>query len=464
VAILVALAAAGTAQGAPLVSLAPLRGDPEPALVRQLRSELCAAFECEPWHRVSTADSPDIAKARRRGVAGILTGFMAERRGRPVLSLSLLTRSRKPTMKWRLDLNRQGALDTRVMRLLIEDLETHLGGSAHAPPEPVDAPPPPRVTPPPPPEPLGIDLRPSRERAAAPPPPPPRENPVPLPPPPLGLARTPRPDAPAAPPAMPAAPAPGSPPAVAAGRRAAPERSPRWLAVELGLFAARRELRFQTAGLGAAQLREYSAPAITGPLLRLEVFPAAPFTQGLAAGAGLFGSYRLSVGLRTRTDAGEPRSSEISRLVLGATWRSPPLSTLRIVLAPSVSYQSLKAVVQPAIPGLADAKLSGVKGGLDLEFRSGRSLSFLMGGGYVKWTTAQDLVEGSVAFFPGGSASAIELEVGMSVAVLRWLSIRLLGEYSSTRYSFEADPTGVYSASGARDTYLGGRLVLRATD
>ena len=152
-AILIALAAAGTAQGAPFISLAPLRGDPVPALVRQLRSELCDAFECEPWHRVSTADSPDIAKARRQGVAGILTGLIAERRGRPVLSLSLLTRSRKPTMKWRLDLNRQGMLDARVMRLLVKDLETHLGGPAHATPGPAGAPPPPRVTPPPSPRP-----------------------------------------------------------------------------------------------------------------------------------------------------------------------------------------------------------------------------------------------------------------------------------------------------------------------
>lgn len=32
-----------------------------------------------------------------------------------------------------------------------------------------------------------------------------------------------------------------------------------------------------------------------------------------------------------------------------------------------------------------------------------------------------------------------------------------------TRYAFEADATGVYRATGATDTSLGGRIVLRAT-
>jgi len=233
--------------------------------------------------------------------------------------------------------------------------------------------------------------------------------------------------------------------------------------VEVGVFALGRALRFQSAGLGAAQLRAYDAKAIAGPEARLEIFPAARFTEGFAGGLGLFASYGRSVGLKTRTDAGEARASEVSRLAAGATWRSPPLSPLRIVVAPSVSYRALKAVVVPAIAGLADARLSGVKGGLDLEVGAGRRLSFLLGGGYVKWTTAQDLVKGEVAFFPGGSASAVEIEGGLALAVLGSISIRALGEYSSTRYAFDADPTGVYRATGARDTYLGGRLLLRAS-
>src|SRR6266545_2117629 len=81
---LAALAVAGAAQGAPVISIAPLRGAPAPALARQLQRELCGAFDCKPWHRVSTAGAPDHAKARRQGVAGIVTGFIAVPRTGPV--------------------------------------------------------------------------------------------------------------------------------------------------------------------------------------------------------------------------------------------------------------------------------------------------------------------------------------------------------------------------------------------
>jgi hypothetical protein len=259
-------------------------------------------------------------------------------------------------------------------------------------------------------------------------------TPVPIPPPPL-LSRI--------------------PPARAA------RRAP-WLVVEAGVFALRRELRFEKVAVGAALLREYSAPAIAGPSLRLEVFPAAPFVASLA-GAGLFVDYAISVGLETQATSQERRPSELSRLAVGATWRTRPLSPLRIVFAPALSYRSLNLSVQPPVPGLPDAKLSGVKGSLDLELRLTDGLALLLGGGYVRWMAAQDLVQGAVAFFPGGSASAIELEGGLSLRITGPIEARLLGEYSSTRYALEADPSGIYSAQGARDTYLGARLMLRTS-
>ncbi|HET9598907.1 MAG TPA: hypothetical protein VFP65_25265 [Anaeromyxobacteraceae bacterium] len=472
---LAALLVAGAAGAAPRIAVGPLRGAEAPALARDLRRGLCEAFDCERWQRVSSAGAPDMAKARRRGVDGILTGFVADPRGGPVLWLYLTTSYGSDSTKWRFTLNPQRTLGARDMRLLVQDIRARLAGPVRAPAEPVRATPPPeaaRAPPPseparapPPPEPvrappppssapaeaLGIDLSPARDRATSPPPAPPPSHPVPLPPPPALVAR--------------AAPPPGRPPATSTGTggRAAGEPSRRLVAVELGTFAVKRTLRFENAGLGAAQLRAYDAKTIAGPEARLEIFPAARLSDGLAAGVGLFASYGRSMNLTTSTDAGELRSSEFWRLSMGATWRSLPLSPLRIVVAPSFAYRALNAVVEPAITGLADARLSGVKGGLDLEIGSGRTLSFLLGGGYVKWTTAKDLVRGEVAFFPGGSAWALELEGGLALNIVGAISIRLLGEYSSTRYAFDADPTGVYSASGATDTYAGGRLLLRAS-
>jgi len=254
---------------------------------------------------------------------------------------------------------------------------------------------------------------------------------------------------------------PPPPPRKPAPPRAETARRP-WLTLELGGFVAHRELRFQGLALGAAQLREYTAPAAAGPRVRVELFPAAPFTPGSAAGAGLFVSYGRSLGLTTHIDGGDARPSELSRLAIGATWRSPPWSAIRVVVAPSISYQAQSASVRPAVPGLADTRLAGAKAALDLELWSGAPVSLLVGGGYVRWLSAQDLVAGSVPFFPGGSASALELTAGVSLSLARWLSLRLQGEYGSTRYAFDPDPTGVYRATGATDVIWEGRLALRA--
>jgi hypothetical protein len=432
-AIAILLLAAGAARAAPLMAIAPIDGDPAPALTRQLQWRLCDAFDCEPWHRVATAGELDLDKARERGVAGILIGAVAERRGRRTLSLSILKRSRSPAAHWRFYLDAQGALGPAALELLVKDLEAQFGGAAHASAAPALPPPPP---PPRPAEALGIDLRRS-ERAA----------PVaPLPPPPAVAPKA-------------------APPEAPGDARPTAARGP-WLAVELGAFATRRELRFEGLALGAAQLREVSAPAISGPDLRLEAYPAAPFTEGLAAGLGIFGSYARSVGLRTSAVAsgtgGGERASEYARLAVGATWRSPPLTAARLVVAPSVSYESLQATVEPPVPGLADARLSGLKAALWVEVLAGSRVSLLAGGGYARWTTAKDLIAGSPAYFPGGDAAALEAEAGVSVAVVRRISLRALGTYSRTRYGFAADPSGVYRATGASDAYLGARVALRA--
>ncbi|MFL5270807.1 MAG: hypothetical protein ACJ79E_01910, partial [Anaeromyxobacteraceae bacterium] len=277
----------------------------------------------------------------------------------------------------------------------------------------------------------------------------------------LPVAPPPPEEAPPRPMPVPApAPAP-LPPAPRASRPGNVTRA-HWVAVELGLFALRRQLAFEQVAVGAALLRGHEAPRIAGPSLHLEVFPAAS-VGGSLAGAGVFVDYGISVGLATRTDGADQRPSQLSRLAVGATWRSRPVSPLRLVFAPSLSYRSLRLTVQPHVPGLPDAKLSGVKGGLELELRLADRFSLLAGGGYVRWLAAQDLVQGGVVFFPGGSASALELEGGFSVGLAGPFALRLIGEYSSTRYTLDPDPSGVYSAKGARDTYLGARLMLRAS-
>jgi hypothetical protein len=459
-AVLAAIAMAGPARATPRVALGPIRGRSTPELIGEVYAELCAAFECVPWSRVSKADAPDPAKARRLGVAGILVGRVGRQRGEPVLSLSLYTRRTWAPVTWRVAVDRQGTLDRRGMALVVTELETRLGGGTSR-----------RAAPPPPPPVVAVERAPARvERRAEPvarapdpvrlaPDPAAREAPqpeplhvahaeIPLPPPPVAVR--------VSNPPTPTQPAPVRPPPVARqdANRAA------WLTVEAGAFAARRALRFADAGGASVSLREHTARVYAGPEVRLSVFPAAPFTRGGAAGAGLFVRYGASLNLKTRTDAGEQLPTNITRLELGATWRITPFSGWRLMVAPAISWMSLRVQVAPPVPGLPDANLSGFRGGLDLELPLGESFALLLGGGYARWLGAQDLIGGSRAFFPGGSAWAVDAEGGISVAIAGPVSTRLVGEYRSTRYQLDPDPTGVYRASTASDTHLGGRLTL----
>jgi hypothetical protein len=86
----------------------------------------------------------------------------------------------------------------------------------------------------------------------------------------------------------------------------------------------------------------------------------------------------------------------------------------------------------------------------------------LVGLGYLAWTSAENLIKGAPSFFPGGKASAIELEAGAAWAIWGTVSARALLEYHRTHYALDADPTGTYTASGATDASLGLRLLLRA--
>jgi hypothetical protein len=177
-------------------------------------------------------------------------------------------------------------------------------------------------------------------------------------------------------------------------------------------------------------------------------------------GLGLHASLAMSVGLRTAV-AGDSRPTQFTRLELGARWRAPPLTGLRLVLVPDVAWVSQKMAVSPAISGLPDSELSGVRAKLSAEARVSSRITLLAGLGWVKWLTAKDLIKGDPAYFPGSSASELEAEVGAGVAVWGPLSVRVVGTYASTRYTLDPDPTGTYAATSAEDRYLGLRAMLR---
>lgn len=451
--LLVMLAFPALAGAAPRISIGPVRGDTQRVLGRQLASALCKDYECVPISRLRTRGRLDFAKVEAQRVAGILAGTVAKRRGQQALELALLTRSLVPVWGKSYPLTRRGTLSSDSAMDLEDELAARLGTAPApaAPPPPAPAAPAPAVVAPPP-------------VAAAPP-----VAPPPPPTPPLAEAR-PEPRLAAPPPIAPPRPAsrPVEPaPAVARGAPSpgGEEATARLLvAVEAGVQVVQRKLTYEGVPAGNSSLLGYQADAIVSPRLHLEIFPLSPLAEGALAGIGLLADYGMSVGLKTKDQGGADHSSRFTRLGAGLCWRLHPSSSSRFALVPAVSYQQLKLSVDPLagapIPGLPDADLSGVKASLGAEIPIGGAVTVLVGVGYVKWTTARDLV--GAGFFRSGSAYALEADAGLSVALAGMLSLRLLGEVSSTRYSLTPSPGGTYQATGATDQYLGGRAMLRA--
>jgi len=411
------LLAAAPAQAAPRLAIGPVRGDAKRALPRQLARALCGSFECLAWEEVSRKGKLDPALLRQQDVSGALTGSLSTRAGR-VLTLDLFTRSAKAARSWRLPVNARGLLDADSLELVRRELAHRFGLAPPAPPAPA-----PRAAPP-----------------------------VPLPPPPAAAEPAPSPAPAPAPVAVPAPaprPAPEPPPAPAARQ---------WLvAAELGGFLAKRDLSYSGA---SGPLLEHHVPGMAGPAARLELFPLS-FQPGSLRGLGLSVDYARTVLLQTKTPAGSKLDTTGSRLAGGLQWRLPPLSSLGLVLVPSLGYESRQLTVSPAIDGLPDARLSGLRGGLALELPLASRLALLLDAGYLHWLTARELVKGTPAFFSGGSAYGLELGAGLALQLLGPISVRALAGYGITRYSL-GSPTGSYAARSATDAVLRAGAALRA--
>jgi hypothetical protein len=422
VGLLVLLAAAllpATAGAQTRISVSKIGGAQGGGVRRQLVSSLCGVYECVSRSAAYTAGKFDPARARANRVAGVLAGKVVGGR----LRLALYTTSDRPAQSWSLVLA-GGTLDRATLEWIAFDINGTLSGSLTGPVPPQPAPP----------APGGPQAKISLPGGAIPPT-------VPaVPPPPRRVVRTPI--------ASPAA-------------RGRAGDVPLRAAIEAGLWVTRRRLKYEGAETAGSQpLLEFTAPAITSPLVRLEVYPGAwTGAPPLAAGLGVFAEYSHSVGFEVKTEGASSERHPVTLTDLGAglLWRIRP-GWGATAVTPAVAYRRL-ALETSSITGLPDARLSGFELGLDLEVPLTARIAMLAGGGYELWTDAEELVEG---FFPGGSARGWTGELGASVAVIGPLSLKAVVEYAATSYSLDPDPTGTYRASGATDSYLGGRFAVRA--
>jgi hypothetical protein len=434
--ILLALAppALAAAESGSKLAIGTIRGDAS-QVRRQVLLQICGANSCVAASRYTTDDRPDPAKLAAGGVSGYLGGAVTGERGQKRLVLTLTTPSStaaKPARTWRLKLGADGRLPARTLEQFADELDAILRGEAARKP-PAAAAPPPR-------------------------PPPAKPPPAVKAPPPASASPAPAAQAQAA-----AAPAPQA--AAASKPKAAPTERPSLRgAAEVGLWFTSRTLDY--SGVSGGTLRTFEAKGIFVPIARLELYPAAMagVSSRSLAGLGVRVEYGRSFGLQVEPPAGFTEGTHEATLTtmrLGVLWRVQPMSGSGFALLPSVGYRALQLETSAKdgveIDGLPDADLSGYEARLDLEAPVG-GFTLLAGGGYTKWTSAKELV--SDAFFPEGSAHAIEFEAGAQFRITKPLSIRALVVYDSTSYSDLAGGSA-YTASGATDKYLGVRATAR---
>jgi hypothetical protein len=235
------------------------------------------------------------------------------------------------------------------------------------------------------------------------------------------------------------------------------------LAAEVGVAYEHRSLSYggTTAPSGLQGIDANLMP----PFVRVELQPLGHATRGLAGGLGVFAEYAVSVGQKTKVEAAggtQEHDTQYSRLALGAAWRVPMGG---VYLVPAVSWEQVTFTVSPLngvpVSGFPDSHLTGVKAAVGMELPVG-AVTFLAGARGVRWLSAKDLVAGSPAFFPGGNAWALEAEAGLQFTVAGPLSLKIVGDWSGTRFSLDPDPTGSYRATSAQDNYMGVRASVRA--
>jgi hypothetical protein len=432
------------AQSSSKLAIGTLRGNSS-VVRRQILLQVCGPYQCVAASRYTTDDRPDPEKLAAGGVSGYLggavTGAAADRH--VILTLTTpTTTAKKPAHTWRLRLGPDGKLRPQVLeRFAIEMDEILQASSAQVTPAPSA---PPQRAPPP-------------AAKPAPPPPPPAAKPPPPRAPPPAEAQTQTEGAPREKPQT-------EPKEREHDREPARTayQGPLRGAVEAGVWITNRKLSF--SGANGGSLRTYDASAIFVPRMRLEGYAAAfQVKNRFLSGLGLYAEYSHSVGLKVKPPSGDTsgnRNGTLTTLDLGMAWRLRPVASSGFTLIPALGYRSLQVTTSPKIDGLPDAKLSGYELRLDLDAPVGRKFRFLAGGGYTLWTQAKELVKGG--YFGKGTARGFEIEGGGQYRFWGPLHAKLMLEWQSQKYSGLGKPaSSEWSASGASDSYLGARFMVR---
>ncbi|MFZ5470071.1 MAG: hypothetical protein ACOZIN_11605 [Myxococcota bacterium] len=248
-----------------------------------------------------------------------------------------------------------------------------------------------------------------------------------------------------------------------------------FLSIEIGPDLLRRSLQYSQ--VQTPNLRSYSADLIVAPRVRVELYPLAA-ASGLISGLGVEGSYAMAVGLKSRPTlncepaivASQPSGclsypTSLSTLEVAGKLRIRPLTGSQAAVVPTVGFRNASFAVGAASDGSTLAGLPKIAytaalvgAGFEAPFSEGRFSAFGRFA-YLPVLSAGEIL--SAAYFPNGSASGLDVHLGIGFRVLPNLEARLVGQFARYGLQFQTQASDTYIASGAVDQYVGGNLAVR---
>lgn len=429
---LLALLLGAIATASPRVVIMKFAGDKQGKFQKQIHKDLCSAFECVPGTPFMKKGVLNWHAAAQAHVRGVFTGQMKAVKGHPTLQLSLqVSRTGTPT-RWMLS-PKGGAIPAAQLSQVIDDTQalfvSERNGAAAAPPPPAE---PPAATPPvaaapsasePAPEPSPSRQAPEEKKAAEP-------QTVDM--------------------------------ASASSSASASESTAPLAALEVGVDLLHRS--FTYSSLSTANLLEYSAPIFVAPHFHGELYPLAKAVGSPWSGIGIEADYDFSVGLQSSFNGGTSHPTSYQFIEAGLRWNLP-LGDI-VTLTPSLEYQWTQFSVGPdstgeMIQGLPNVRKRGFVLGLEGDFALGGGVHLFAGVKYLPSMTGPDLIGPS--YFANGSMSALDLRLGLSVEIVKSFSLSATGIFMDYLYKFTTATTDTYIASGATESYVGGRIAAKYT-
>lgn len=417
-----------TPAAAQRVSFPNFTGPGAAGLRNQLVGAVCDTADCVAATRTTTSGKPDWKKAKKESVPFFVTGAVVKKGKALQLDLAVLNKAGAPKARKSFPLDKNGTLAPKSLQAAMDLLTQAFGSGPQAPPEKVTPPveptrPPPREPPPGkpltrPPDPPRVEKAPEPERRGEPPPPPQPVEPQ--------------------------------------------QRLHSFLVIEVGAEVLNRKLEYTQ--VATSNLRRYDLAAFLQPAVGLEFYPLALVSDDLLAGLGVEFGLATAPWLQSRlaslTDA-FPTST--MRIDAGLRFNIMPIKTYALSLAPYVGFRSQSFTVAALgdgrrIDGLPNIAFLGLRAGLALEVPIVPGWLTAFGRfGIIPVLGSGEII--SPTFFAQGSAFGLEAQGGLGVRILPFLQVRASFEFTRYGMTFTTQPTDTYVATGASDTYLGGRAV-----